>query len=125
MAVGQRNRSFKGWVFVLLCVYCVTQKGDEMSETTLTLRLDAELKAQFAKAAKQNDRTSAQLIRDYMRDYLEQQEKRADYEAWFRSEVQKGLDEAEAGQLIPHEEIEAEFAAKREATLRKMRDEAA
>jgi len=44
----------------------------------------------------------------------------AEYDAWFRREVQIGLDQANAGLLIPHEKVEAYFAAKREATLRQL-----
>jgi len=43
-----------------------------------------------------------------------------DYDAWFRREVQIGLDQANSGMLIPHERVKAYFAAKREATLRQI-----
>jgi len=43
-----------------------------------------------------------------------------EYDAWFRREVQIGLDQANAGLLIPAEKVEAYFAAKREATLRQL-----
>lgn len=38
--------------------------------TTFTLRLPADLRKAFESAAKSNDRTSAQLVRDFMRDYV-------------------------------------------------------
>jgi hypothetical protein len=34
-----------------------------------------------------------------------------EYEQWFRRQVQIGIEEADAGHLIPAEEVEAEFAA--------------
>jgi predicted transcriptional regulator len=40
----------------------------------------------------------------------------SNYDAWFRSQVQAGLDSANAGRLIASDEIEAEFAARRQAT---------
>lgn len=43
-----------------------------------------------------------------------------EYDAWFRREVQKGLDSANAGNLIPAADVEARFAAKREATRRRL-----
>lgn len=43
-----------------------------MGETTFTFRIDEQLKLDFADAAKQHDRTCAQLIRDFMRDYIKQ-----------------------------------------------------
>lgn len=41
----------------------------------------------------------------------------ADHEAWFRHQVQIGIDAANAGDLISAEEIEAEAAIWREAAL--------
>jgi predicted transcriptional regulator len=32
-------------------------------------------------------------------------QRQVDYDAWFRAEVQKGVDEADRGELIPHEEV--------------------
>ena len=59
---------------VLQCTYCVTHEGDTMSEGTFTFRVDEELKDQFSTAAKSRDRTGAQLLRDFMRDYVKQQQ---------------------------------------------------
>jgi len=44
----------------------------------------------------------------------------AEYDAWFLRQVQIGLDQANAGLLIPHEKVEAYFAAKVEATRRQI-----
>ncbi|AGI10576.1 hypothetical protein [Xanthomonas citri] len=44
----------------------------------------------------------------------------ADYDAWFRRRVQAALESANAGNLIPAEEVEAEAAAWRAATRRKL-----
>ena len=45
------------------------QKGSLM-ESTFTFRVDATLKKAFEQAAKSNDRSSSQLLRDFMRDYV-------------------------------------------------------
>jgi hypothetical protein len=37
-----------------------------MSETTFTFRVEDNLKASFTDAAKRKDRTTAQLLRDFM-----------------------------------------------------------
>ncbi|MGN6365857.1 type II toxin-antitoxin system RelB family antitoxin [Asticcacaulis taihuensis] len=89
-----------------------------MTETTFTLRVEADLKAAFVAAAKVQDRTAAQLLRDYMRDYVKRHQAETDYDAWFRRQVQEALDDPRPG--IPHEEIEAEFAALREKALAKL-----
>lgn len=82
-----------------------------MGETTLTFRVDETLKSEFAAAAKDRDRTGAQLLRDFMRDFVRQQKEAAEYDAWFRRQVQTGLDAANAGDVIPAEEVEAEAEA--------------
>ncbi|TAL95707.1 MAG: hypothetical protein EPN73_12385 [Paraburkholderia sp.] len=92
-----------------------------MSEATFTFRVDDILKDEFATAAKAHDRTGAQLLRDFMRDYVRQQQNAAEHDTWFRRQVQIGLDSANAGNLIPAEEVEAKFAARREQTRRRLK----
>ena len=91
-----------------------------MSESTFTFRVDASLKSQFSTAAKARDRSSAQLLRDFMREFVQRQKEAAAHDAWFRHQVQAGLDSANAGNLISAEEVEAEAAAWRVETQRKM-----
>lgn len=91
-----------------------------MSEATFTFRVDESLKDQFMTAAKGRDRTGAQLLRDFMRDFVRQQQEAVEHDAWFRRQVQIGLDSANAGKLIPTSEVEAKFAAKRAATRRRL-----
>ena len=91
-----------------------------MSEATFTFRVDESLKDEFSSAAKARDRTGAQLLRDFMRDFVKQQQESAEHEAWFRRQVQVGLDSANAGRLVAAEDVEAEFAARRDETRRKL-----
>ncbi len=90
-----------------------------MSEATFTFRVDEALKEQFTMAAKGCDRTGAQLLRDFMRNFVLQQEV-AEHGAWFRRQVQLGLDAAHSGDVISAEEVEVEAAAWRTAMRRKM-----
>lgn len=55
-----------------------------------------------------------------MRDFVRQQQETTDHDAWFRRQVQAGLDSANAGNLIPATEVEAKFSAKRAATRRRL-----
>lgn len=87
-----------------------------MTEATFTFRVDEELKSLFAQAAKASDRTGAQLLRDYMRDYVKQQTVAVAHDEWFRQQVQAGLDSANAGRLVPADDVEAQFAARRTKT---------
>lgn len=91
-----------------------------MSEATFTFRVDESLKTEFSTAAKARDRSSAQLLRDFMRDFVRQQKEAAAHDAWFRRQVQIGLDSANAGDVIPAAEVEAEAEAWRAETRRKM-----
>ena len=88
-----------------------------MAEATFTFRVDESLKQEFAKEI---DRSGAQLLRDFMRDFVKKQQEAASYDVWFQQQVQIGLDQANAGNLISHEDVEAKFAAKRAATLARL-----
>ncbi len=91
-----------------------------MNEATFTFRVDEALKTEFSSAAKTRDRSAAQLLRDFMRDFVRQQQEAAEHDTWFRRQVQIGLDSANAGNLIPSVDVEAKFAAKRAATRRRL-----
>jgi len=91
-----------------------------MGEATFTIRVDEALKSAFADAAKSHDRTGAQLIRDFMRDYVAGQREAEDHDSWFRREVQAALDSANAGRLVSDDEVEAEAQSWREELRRRM-----
>jgi predicted transcriptional regulator len=91
-----------------------------MNESTFTFRVDVGLKDEFSTAAKSRDRTGAQLLRDFMRDFVKQQQDAAEHDVWFHRQVQVGLDSANAGRLVSNEEVESEFAARRDETRRKI-----
>jgi predicted transcriptional regulator len=88
-----------------------------MGETTFTFRVDDQLKEAFTKAARANDRPGSQLLRDFMRDYVE----RAEYDAWFRAEVEAGLREADDPNVewIPHEEVMRKLKLREKEWLKK------
>ena len=94
--------------------------GNVMSEATFTFRVEESLTTEFATAAKARDRTGAQLLRDFMRDFVQQQQEMAEHDAWFRRQVQAGLDSANAGRLVPAAEVVARFSARRAATRRRL-----
>ena len=91
-----------------------------MTEATFTFRVEESLKQEFSSFAKDIDRSGAQLLRDFMRDFVKQQQEAASYDAWYQKQVQIGLDEANAGQLIPHEDVKARFEEKRASLLAKL-----
>ena len=91
-----------------------------MSDATFTFRVEESLKEQFTLAAKGRDRSGAQLLRDFMREFVLQQQASAGHDAWFRQQVQSGLDSANAGNLVSAADVEAQFAARRAATRSKL-----
>jgi len=91
-----------------------------MAETTITIRVDPELKTAFSRAAQARDRTDQDLLREFMQDFIETQRTDSEYEEWFRRQVQIGIDDADAGNLIPAEEVEAEFATLRANATRNL-----
>jgi predicted transcriptional regulator len=90
-----------------------------MGEATYTFRIDEALKAEVDAAAKASNLTADELIRFMIIRYLENREQ-MEYDAWFAAEVKAGIAEADAGDVIPHEEVEAEAAAWRAEIRRKL-----
>ena len=70
-----------------------------------TIRLEPEMREQLDKMAQQLDRPRAWLIKEAVAQYLER-------EAWYLAEVQKGIDDAQAGRVISHEQMAKRLKAK-------------
>jgi len=86
-----------------------------VTETTFTFRVDEELKSAFAKAAKAQDRTAAQLLRVLMRDAVRRQHDAHGHDAWFRGEVDHAMREANDPSVrrIPHEKVRSRWRQQR------------
>ncbi len=95
-----------------------------MNHATFTFRVDEELKAKFALAAKSMDRSGAQLLRDYMREIVRREKEAEDYDAWFREQVAEGLKSTREGNVISNQEVESIFAKRRDALRRKLNESA-
>ena len=70
-----------------------------------TVRFDPEIRERLDKMAEQLDRPRAWIIKEAVARYLEQ-------ETWYQAQVQKGIDDMEAGRVISHEEVAARLKAK-------------
>ena len=91
-----------------------------MGEATFTFQVDEILKNEFSQIARDRDRNGAQLLREFMQAYVEKQPDEAEHDAWFRRQVQIGLESAKSGRVIPAADVEARFAARRAATQRRL-----
>lgn len=88
-----------------------------MQEANLTLRVDNALKTAFAEAARRQDRTAAQLIRDYMRSVVQETREQDEYESWFRARVEAARQDIREGRALTHEQVMARQAERRSRLL--------
>ena len=88
-----------------------------MRESTFTIRVDDHLKEAFTEAARVSDRTGAQLIRDFMREYVQTAREKAEYEEWFKAKVEAGLKAIQEGRILSNDEVHERSRLRRERLL--------
>jgi hypothetical protein len=64
----------------------------------------------FEVDAAEHDAHANEIKRPDQAERLRKQREAAGYDAWFRAKVQEGLDAIERGEVVSHEEAEADFA---------------
>ncbi len=75
------------------------------------VRVPTELRAAFEAATKAARRPAAQVIRDFMRAFVEEHQRlEAGFDAWFRAAVQAAIDETGPG--MPHDQVMAEMKSR-------------
>ncbi|HXT07957.1 MAG TPA: hypothetical protein VN715_13585 [Roseiarcus sp.] len=81
-------------------------------ETSFNLRIDPALKAAFAAATQAEDKPAAQVVRDFMRAYVKQRQRRAfEAEAERQSRlIAKAARDPNSDEAQAMREIEAELA---------------
>ena len=70
--------------------------------TSLTVRIPDDVAAGLDAAAASLDRSKSYLAAQAIQEFVER-------EAWFRAEMQAGLDEANRGEFASDEEVQAVF----------------
>jgi predicted transcriptional regulator len=88
-----------------------------MSASTFTLRVDASLKEAFTEVARMQDRSGAQLIRDYMREVVQKAHSQEAYEQWCARKVAEGRADARLGHVADNETVTAQAAERRKQLL--------
>jgi predicted transcriptional regulator len=88
-----------------------------MPESTFTIRVDDHLKEAFSEAARANDRTGAQLVRGFMRDYVQIAREKAEYEEWFKARVEAGLRAVQDGRVLSDDEVRKRSRLRRERLI--------
>ncbi len=69
-----------------------------MASSTMTVRLDSKLKTRLGKLSGITQRSKSFLAAEAINEYLKVQE-------WQINEIKNGIAEADAGQLVEHNEI--------------------
>ena len=75
-------------------------------EAVFTMKLEPELRDAFMAAAKAADRPASQIVREFMRDYVQQDR---EYVAWMKKKVERSRADVEAGRVHTQEEVAAEM----------------
>jgi predicted transcriptional regulator len=76
-----------------------------MTEGVFTVRIPPEKQRQLDALAQVLDRSRNWVVSDAIDQYL-------DVQAWQIEQIQHGVEEADRGELVPHEEVRAEARAK-------------
>jgi predicted transcriptional regulator len=64
-------------------------------ESVFSMKLESELRNQFMAEAAAVDRPASQLVREFMRNFVQRQRQAREHDAWFRAEVEQGMREAD------------------------------
>ena len=82
-------------------------------EAMFTLKLEVELRDQFMAEAEATHRPASQLVREFMRDFVERQREAREHDAWFLAEVQQAVREADDPTVprIPQEKVTSTWRA--------------
>lgn len=73
-------------------------------EENFNFRVPADLKAAFKAATEAADRPAAQVLREFMRAYIDRQrESEPGYDDWFRAKVQSAIDDPRPS--VPHDSV--------------------
>jgi hypothetical protein len=92
-------------------------------EAVFTVELEPELGDAFMAEAEAIDRPAAQLVRDLMQDCIRQRREAREHDAWFRSQVEHALREADDPTVarIPHEAVKASWRRQRVELVQRAR----
>ena len=82
-------------------------------EAVFTMKLEPELRAEFMAEVAGEDRPASQVMRELMRDYIEQRRHERAYSEYLGRKVGKARASMLDGQGRSHEAVEADFAARR------------
>ena len=89
-------------------------------QAVFTMKLEPELRDAFMAAAERADRPASQVVREMMRDFVEQDH---DYVAFLQRKVDRARSDVAAGRVSSQEEVEADVKARRDRIMASMNDD--
>lgn len=78
-----------------------------------TMKLEAELRAEFMAEAEASHRPASQVVRELMRDFVQQQRDRRAHSDFLQHKVDAARQSLDAGRGRANDLVEADFAARR------------
>ncbi len=82
-------------------------------QAVFTMKLEPELRENFMAEAAGEDRPASQVMRELMREYIEQRRQAREYDDYLRRKVEAGRASMRAGIGRSNDEVEARFSARR------------
>lgn len=82
-------------------------------EAVFTMKLESELRAEFMAEAEAAHRPASQVLRELMREFVQRQRERREYDEFLGRKVEAGRASMRADIGHSNEEVEATFAARR------------
>ncbi len=82
-------------------------------EAVFTLKLEAELRNEFMDATKKAHCPASQVIREFMREFIQRQQDARQYDEYLRQKVEVSRISMRAGLGKSNDKVEAEFATRR------------
>ncbi|MGD0226439.1 MAG: antitoxin of toxin-antitoxin stability system [Terriglobia bacterium] len=78
-------------------------------EAVFTVKLETDLRDAFTAEAEAAHRPASQIVREFMREFVQRQREAREHDSWFRAEVQQALRDPRPG--MPHDAVMAETRA--------------
>lgn len=76
-------------------------------QAVFTMKLESELRENFMAEAAAEDRPASQIVRELMREYIEQRRQAREYDDYLREKVEAGRASMRAGLGRSNDEVEA------------------
>jgi predicted transcriptional regulator len=72
-------------------------------EAVFTLKLESDLRDAFAAEAEATHRPASELVRGFMREFVQRQREAREHDAWFRARVKEAMDDPRPS--VPHDVV--------------------